>query len=63
MKQLNNPELDVYHRFIEELDAVTLMADIGAADAVGICVRAVKRAQMVVDGELAPVQYRNKGES
>jgi hypothetical protein len=62
MKQLNNPELDVYHRFIEELNAVTVMADIGAA-AIGICVRAVKRAQMVVDGELAPVQYRNKGES
>ena len=47
-----------YERYIEELDAITIMADDSAAAVVGICTRAAKRAQMVVDGELPGLSER-----
>lgn len=49
---------NVYERFIEEVGALTIKADMPAAAAVGELIRAVKRAQMVVDGELQPVDDR-----
>lgn len=53
---------NVYERFIEELDAMTIHADDPVAAVVGALTRAVKRAQMVVDGDLPPVATR-KGHS
>jgi hypothetical protein len=47
---------NVYERFIEEQEAMTIKADESAVAVVGRLIRAVKRAQMVVDGELAPVE-------
>lgn len=47
---------NVYQRFIEELDGMTIMADEGAVAVTGRLTRAVKRAQMVVDGELPAVR-------
>lgn len=49
---------NVYERFIEEMDAMTIMADMSAVKVVGELTRAVKRAQLVVDGELRPVSER-----
>ena len=51
-------KMDVYHRFIEEVDALYLKADWTAVQTVGELTRAVKRAQMVYDGELAEVALR-----
>jgi hypothetical protein len=50
--------MDVYHRFIEEVDALTIKADWTAVKTVGELTRAVKRAQLVYDGELAEVALR-----
>jgi hypothetical protein len=49
---------NVYERFIEEQEAMTIVADESAVAVIGRLIRAVKRAQMVVDGELAPVSER-----
>lgn len=49
---------NVYQRFCEEVDALVIGADDSAVAVVGDLTRAVKRAQMVVDGELAPVADR-----
>lgn len=49
---------DVYHRFIQEVEALTIKADWGAVKVVGELTRAVKRAQLVTDGDLAPVNER-----
>jgi hypothetical protein len=43
---------DVYHLFIEEFDALTITANDPVAHVVGVLFRAVKRAQMVHDGDL-----------
>jgi hypothetical protein len=51
---------DVYRRFIEELDAMTIHADEQAVAVVGLLTRAVKRAQMVFDGELASAATRKQ---
>lgn len=48
----NPPDLNVYQRFIEEREGITIMASDNAVSVVGRYTRAVKRAQMVVDGEL-----------
>ena len=50
--------MDVYHRFIEEVDALTIKADWTTVHTVGELIRAVKRAQMVYDGELNEVALR-----
>lgn len=52
------PEPDVYRRFLEEVDVLTIQADAPAAAVTGDLMRAVKRAQMVVDGDLPPVAER-----
>lgn len=57
---VTQPEVDVYHRFIEEFDALTIRADDPAAHVVGVLFRACKRAQMVHDGDLAPVRERRQ---
>lgn len=49
---------NVYRRFIEEMNAMTIQADDPVAEVVGQMIRAVKRAQMVVDGELRPATER-----
>lgn len=49
---------DVYKRFLEEVDALLIAANDPAAKVVGDLTRAAKRAQMVHDGELAPVAQR-----
>ena len=41
------PTADVYHRFIEEVEALTITADWGVVKVVGELTRAVKRAQFV----------------
>lgn len=51
---------NVYQRFIEELDGMTIMADEGAVAVTGRLTRAVKRAQMVVDGELPVLAERTE---
>lgn len=43
--------MNFYEAFMAELDKVTVMADAPAAAVVGVCTRAAKRAQMVMDGE------------
>lgn len=48
----NSP--NVYEAFIAEMDALTILADESAVSVVGQLTRAVKRAQMVADGELNP---------
>lgn len=53
------PNPDVYERFIEEVEALTIGASDPAAVVVGRLTRAVKRAQMVSDGELAPISARD----
>lgn len=50
--------MNFYERFILELDALTIKADMPAAAVCGELIRAAKRAQMVVDGELPPVSER-----
>lgn len=50
--------LNVYQRFCEEVDALTIKVDDGVLAVVGDLTRAVKRAQMVVDGDLRPVAER-----
>lgn len=50
--------MNVYERFIEEVDALVIKADKPAVAVVGELTRAVKRAQMVVDGELPRVAER-----
>ena len=49
-----------YKAFIDEIDALTVKADDSAAGVLGVCTRAAKRAQMVVDGELPPVESRTE---
>lgn len=49
---------NVYQRFVEEVDALTIQGADPAVKVVGELTRAVKRAQMVVDGELATVAAR-----
>lgn len=43
--------MSFYEAFLAEMDKVTVMADAPATAVVGVCIRAAKRAQMVVDGE------------
>ena len=50
--------MNVYERFKEEVDAMLIAADDPAVKVVGDLTRAVKRAQMVHDGELEPVAKR-----
>lgn len=50
--------MSVYEAFTKEVDALTIKADFSAVRTVGILTRAVKRAQMVVDGELPPIEER-----
>lgn len=50
--------MNVYEAFIAEVDALTIRADDRAVAVVGELTRAVKRAQMVVDGELRPIAER-----
>ena len=52
---------NVYKRFIEELNALRINANDPAAHVVGELTRAVKRAQMVVDGELKPLSESDGG--
>lgn len=54
------PAPNVYERFIEEVDMLTIRADQPATAVVGELTRAVKRAQLVVDGELRPVADRQR---
>ncbi|AXC38703.1 hypothetical protein QCN37_gp79 [Arthrobacter phage Tatanka] len=51
-----------YEAFTQEVDALTIKADLPAAAVVGIMTRAAKRAQMIMDRELAPIGQR-KGTS
>lgn len=51
-----------YEAFTQEVDALTIKADLPAAAVVGIMTRAAKRAQMIMDRELAPIGQR-KGAS
>lgn len=53
-----NDEPNVYQRFIEEVDAIIVAGGDPAVKVVGDLTRAVKRAQMVVDGELPTVAER-----
>ena len=50
---------NVYELFIGEMDALSIGAALSAAEVVGLLTRAVKRAQMVFDGELEPVDNRD----
>lgn len=47
-----------YEAFNSEVDALNIGADFPAVHVVGIMTRAAKRAQMVVDRELAPIGQR-----
>lgn len=51
---------NVYHRFIEEVNALGNYVYL-QRDAVGELSKAVRRAQMVVNGELPPVSARSRG--
>lgn len=43
--------MNFYEAFLAEMNKVTVKADAPAAAVVGVCIRAAKRAQMVMDGE------------
>lgn len=47
-----------YEAFTQEVDALTIPADSPAAHVVGIMTRAAKRAQMIIDRDLAPIGQR-----
>lgn len=47
--------MNVYERFCQEVDALVIAANQPAVSVVGELTLAVKRAQMVVDGELRPL--------
>jgi hypothetical protein len=49
---------NVYEAFTEELDHMVVAAGDSAVKVVGDLTRAVKRAQMVVDGELPRIRER-----
>jgi hypothetical protein len=49
---------NVYEAFTQEVDALTITADMPAVAVVGIMTRAAKRAQLVMDEELAPIGQR-----
>lgn len=53
---------DFYEQFKVELDKVTIKADDPAAAVVGMCIRAAKRAQMVLDGEHVAERIPRLGE-
>lgn len=40
-----------YEAFLAEMDKVTVRADAPATAVLGVCIRAAKRAQMVMNGE------------
>ena len=44
--------MSFYEAFLAEMDKTTITADAPAVAVVGACIRAAKRAQMVVDGEM-----------
>jgi hypothetical protein len=54
------PDMDVYELFMLEMNGLQpkIKADDSAVSVVGVLTRAVKRAQMVANGELAPVAER-----
>jgi hypothetical protein len=47
-----------YEAFNQEVDALTIPADLPAVAVVGIMTRAAKRAQLIIDRELAPIGQR-----
>ncbi|ASD52303.1 hypothetical protein QCN32_gp84 [Arthrobacter phage Niktson] len=51
-----------YEAFTQEVDALIIKADLPAVAVVGIMTRAAKRAQMIMDRELAPIGQRKVGE-
>ena len=51
--------MNVYELFNKELDNITIHADDSAVYTVGVLMRAVKRAQMVYDGQLPAVEDRD----
>ena len=55
-------EKTFYNRFIEEMEALNINSGSSVTNVIGICTRAAKRAQMVVDGDLPPVADRGKKE-
>lgn len=50
--------MNVYDLFCEEMDSLTIESTMSAVQVVAIMTRAVKRAQLVLDEELAPVAKR-----
>ena len=48
----------VYEAFTQEVDALRIPADMPAVQVVGVLTRAVKRGQLVIDRELAPIGQR-----
>lgn len=56
MNPTNTPSF--YDLYIAEIDALTITADMTAAQVVGICTRAAKRAELVHDGDLPPITVR-----
>ena len=48
-----------YERFIEEVEAMVIMADEGSVRTTARLTRAAKRAQMVFNGDLEPVASRD----
>lgn len=49
---------NVYEAYCQEVDALTIPADMRAVELLGVLTRAVKRGQMVIDRELAPIGQR-----
>jgi hypothetical protein len=47
-----------YEAFTQEVDAITIPADMPAVAVVGVMTRAAKRAQLIMDRELAPIGQR-----
>ena len=47
-----------YDAFIDEISPLQIGVDFPAVRVVGIMTRAAKRAQLVVEGELAPIKQR-----
>lgn len=60
---MGDEQKSVYECFINELDAMVIKSDDPVAAVVGRLTRAVKRAQLVHDGQLLPLDERGWDES
>lgn len=60
---MGDEQKSVYGHFIDEIDAMVIKSDEPAAAVVGRLTRAVRRAQLVYEGQLKSPEVRGWGET